>query len=246
MTPLFKYKRRLILDKSPWWTYLLYAVGEVILVVVGILIAVEIDNRIEQKKIEVAELESYADIISDLKQDSVKFAELQRLCSLQLKFYYHVFGEIKGKQQYDSTYYYDLLGVTRDVVPRTEQNHQSTIEKLTNKEVRQLLNEYFFRERIMLEAADEINSTIIQETRPYIFKNGIIDPDRSFHSDTYGFLPKDHQLVNHDILKRHYNDPEFINILSQMRISQGHLLSETKKIAIANSELIQEIEELMK
>lgn len=235
-------KRNQSMKTKSWLPYLGYAVGEIILVVLGILIAVSIDNSNENAKERAAELESYEDIIADLKEDSVHFSVLIKQCSTHLEYYYHIYEEIAGEKTFSKDVYYDILGVSRDVVPTTEQNHQSTIERLKNKEIRNLLNDYFFRQRLMIKAVEELNAIVVNEARPYIFNNGIVDPALSFHEDLYGFLPKNKQIVNYQILKSHYDDPQLSYLLSTLRISMGHMLSEIKKISELNQKLIQNLE----
>ncbi len=58
--------------------YLRYAIGEIILVVIGILIALQINNWNETKKNEKLELRYIADLISDLQKDSIALVNLTR------------------------------------------------------------------------------------------------------------------------------------------------------------------------
>jgi hypothetical protein len=50
--------------------YLLYALGEIILVVIGILIALQINNWNEEKKNAIMEAEYYCRLLEDLQQDT--------------------------------------------------------------------------------------------------------------------------------------------------------------------------------
>lgn len=242
MLAFLKQVRHKTLSSNKLSIYILYALGEIFLVVVGILIAVSIDNYNESIKIQASELESYGDIVADLKKDSVHFAGLIADCKIHLEMYYHIFGEIQGQNSFSGEVYYDILGVSREVAPRTEQNHQSTIERLTNKEARNLLNDYFFRQRIMTDAVAEFNKIVVDEARPYLFGNGIIDPKLAFHDNVYGFLPEDGLLVNYATLQKFYSDPMFSNILATQRVSMGHMLSELKKISKQNHELVEYLE----
>ena len=62
--------------------YFLYAIGEIVLVVIGILIALQINNWNEEKKILATEMESYSNLIRSLRKDSV---ELVRVIDQQTK-----------------------------------------------------------------------------------------------------------------------------------------------------------------
>jgi len=58
--------------------YLFYAIGEIALVVIGILIALQINNWNEEQKNRRAEENFYADILIDIDKDSIKLEELSR------------------------------------------------------------------------------------------------------------------------------------------------------------------------
>ena len=69
MIQLFRKIRQRQLGVNKIGKYLLYAIGEILLVVIGILIAVAINNRNEQKKRD-AQLDTYkAGLVQELKQD---------------------------------------------------------------------------------------------------------------------------------------------------------------------------------
>ena len=51
--------------------YLRYAVGEILLVVIGILIALQVSNWNEQRKSNKLEAEYYCRLFEDLKQDKI-------------------------------------------------------------------------------------------------------------------------------------------------------------------------------
>ena len=61
------------MEKNKTRKYLKYAIGEIILVVIGILIALQINNWNEQKKLKVQEVEALTEIISDLTINNNQF-----------------------------------------------------------------------------------------------------------------------------------------------------------------------------
>jgi hypothetical protein len=68
--------RRKLLANNKVATYLLYAIGEIFLVVVGILIALQIDNWNEGRNDRKKELTYLQNILTDLKNDKVKLIEI--------------------------------------------------------------------------------------------------------------------------------------------------------------------------
>ena len=75
MIKFFRKIRQRLLSENKFTRYLIYAVGEIILVVIGILIALQINNlnetrkdRIEEQKILIQLKEEYQDNLQQLDQ----------------------------------------------------------------------------------------------------------------------------------------------------------------------------------
>ncbi|MBT8180141.1 MAG: hypothetical protein KJO53_00990 [Eudoraea sp.] len=69
MLKFFRRIRQQLLTQNKLSKYLLYAIGEIILVVIGILIALNINNRNEASKLKYKELVLLTEIKQNLKQD---------------------------------------------------------------------------------------------------------------------------------------------------------------------------------
>ena len=61
-----------MLTENKFSKYLIYAIGEIILVVIGILIALSINNWNEEKKLRKLERTYLLGILDDLKTDTTK------------------------------------------------------------------------------------------------------------------------------------------------------------------------------
>ncbi len=68
--------RRKLMEKNKFTTYLLYAIGEIILVVIGILIAVNINNWNENVNNRKSELKYLSNIQLDLEKDIILLEEV--------------------------------------------------------------------------------------------------------------------------------------------------------------------------
>ena len=68
MIRFFRQIRQRLLTDNKFSKYLLYAVGEVLLVVIGILIALQIDNWNDQRKLRNLEIKTLKELSSDLRQ----------------------------------------------------------------------------------------------------------------------------------------------------------------------------------
>ena len=69
MIKFFRKIRQNLLMENKTGKYLKYAIGEIILVVIGILIALQINNWNENKKLEAKTQDYYKQLLEDLKKD---------------------------------------------------------------------------------------------------------------------------------------------------------------------------------
>lgn len=76
MIKLFRKIRQRLLNENKFSKYLLYALGEIILVVIGIVIALQL-NEMKKNEEKVATRDYYTNaILEDLKQDSISIRNL--------------------------------------------------------------------------------------------------------------------------------------------------------------------------
>lgn len=71
MIKFFRHIRQRLLSESKFSKYLLYAIGEIILVVIGILIALQINNWNEQRKTDIEVVKVLNEVRSNLISDSL-------------------------------------------------------------------------------------------------------------------------------------------------------------------------------
>ncbi|QIE58001.1 hypothetical protein G5B37_03940 [Rasiella rasia] len=71
MIKFFRKIRQKLLTENKFSKYLLYAIGEIILVVIGILIALSINNWNENRKSKNLAQENYLNLLTSLEQDSI-------------------------------------------------------------------------------------------------------------------------------------------------------------------------------
>lgn len=82
MLRFFRIIRQRLLTENKFSKYLLYAVGEILLVVIGILIALQVNSWSEAKKLRATEMETYSSLLTSLRKDSL---DLVRIIDLQSK-----------------------------------------------------------------------------------------------------------------------------------------------------------------
>ncbi len=75
MIPFFRKTRKKMADDNKPMKYMRYAIGEIVLVVVGILIALSINNWNENRKLEIAKQNYYKQLLIDLDNEIVNINE---------------------------------------------------------------------------------------------------------------------------------------------------------------------------
>ena len=77
MIKFFRAIRKDLMEKNKTGKYLKYAIGEIILVVIGILIALQVSNWNERKKIDQSTKDHLAILKENLKEDQIQLNELR-------------------------------------------------------------------------------------------------------------------------------------------------------------------------
>jgi len=101
MIRIFKRIKESLLSDNRFRSYMMYAVGEIVLIVIGILIAVEINNWNESKKSD-AKITSVLLLIKDNLQEDK--AELELNLEIGKKKFLNYWQTVPEKNPYDGNY----------------------------------------------------------------------------------------------------------------------------------------------
>ena len=237
---LLRQIRRQLLEKNKFTTYLLYGVGEIVLVVIGILIAVQIDdwNKVREKA--QKEIEIYRNILNDLREDSVHFQRLHYLSQIHQRVYYQIYFESEGERTFNDNIPYDFIAITKTFTTLTTNNHENSIEELSSDEIRISLNKYFILQDRTRDGAYEFNQTVIGRSRNYIEENGILLLPNVFDENRNN-MPEG-RILDYEMLKRAMQDQKFLSTLASMRIAMGYFLSQLEALIQLNDSLIKNLE----
>lgn len=85
MIKFFKIIRQKLLSENKFSKYLIYAIGEIILVVIGILIAINLNNSNEQGALKTKVNAQFKNLKHSIYQDSISFQRLIKYNSKQLQ-----------------------------------------------------------------------------------------------------------------------------------------------------------------
>ena len=152
---IFRLIRLNMLSENRFTRYLIYASGEIILVVIGILIALQINNWNENKKGKLFEREMLTQIQENLKADKEKLIEINASCSKAIKSADKILGIGPEEPIPDSIRYWLAYFIQFERFQPITNSYEALksrgLDQVSNKELRLLLGEYY---------DDEISHTI--------------------------------------------------------------------------------------
>tara|TARA_R110001583_G_scaffold195111_1_gene369228 strand:+ start:597 stop:1310 length:714 start_codon:yes stop_codon:yes gene_type:complete len=236
------------MEKNKTGKYLKYAIGEIILVVIGILIALSINNWNEKRKLFSNEQSLFKKLITDLDSEkNLLKSELNYLKRHQ-DLHYHIYKKTKGALKNDTINSYNRLQWIIIYHPKIKENYAKLLEKISNDSIRDLLSQYIWREESTLDAFEEFNDYKLQYLRPYFSKHGILNTALAFNDTPYEFMSLDNiELINHEKLEEQYGSQELDQILFNLRFKTAWQIDNINRLDALNKKLkLVLIEEIAK
>ena len=148
MLPLLRKIRRQLADDNRPLKYMRYAIGEIVLVVIGILIALQINNWNEQRKVDKEIVKVLSEVRSNLFSDSLRIRQTRIAKSEDIKIQYNVIHALESKNiPYDSIEnHLGRVMIARGIV-LVDNGYQLMkkfgLERIKNEELRNELINYY-------------------------------------------------------------------------------------------------------
>ena len=199
--PMIKFFRKIrydLMDKNKTAKYFKYAVGEIILVVVGILIALQIDNWNEQRKVDGEIVKVLTEIRSNLISDSLSIRQTRIKKSEDINIQSTVIHALESRNiPYDSIEnHLGRVMIARRIV-FVDNGYQLIkkfgLEQLKNQELRNGLINYYTNstKNIIDDTADDDNE-FFTVFLPYVRKHFL-----DWHWSERG-IPADYEQLKSD------------------------------------------------
>ncbi|WP_207764272.1 DUF6090 family protein [Hanstruepera neustonica] len=174
MIKFFRHIRYNLMSENKTGKYLKYAIGEIILVVIGILIALQINNWNEERKVDFEVVKTLAEIRSNLISDSLSIRETRIKKVEDINIQYRVIHELENNNiPYDSiNYHLGRVMLARRIV-LVDNGYQLMkkfgLERLKNQKLRNALISYYTNsiKKILDDTADD-DFEFIKVFLPYV------------------------------------------------------------------------------
>ena len=149
MIKFFRKIRQNLLSEGKFGKYLTYAIGEIVLVVIGILIALSLNNWNENRKNKLTESEYYCKLLADFELDRQNIAELYKESEHKIETSKRLLLELNNKNKDKSFLLNNYLQAlrTNEFVPSkvamTDLVSSGRLNLLTNDSLKNNLVRYY-------------------------------------------------------------------------------------------------------
>lgn len=240
MIKFFRRIRQKLLSENKFSKYLLYAIGEIVLVVIGILIALQINNWNEQRKLKQEQRVVLAALLGDFKtnktliQEGAKRHKYHKDLGLKwIKLMRQDTTNVRKTAFLDSLLFWGPEYEVIDFVDASLNNviNSEKLELVKNTKLKQDLIEYPLSIKQYKDLEIVVRNIVIERIRPrneeYISLAEMLNGSASFISD-YTSLLRDRKLSN-DYVNRHWQLDELLKTLEILEMKTDVLIELIEK-----------------
>ncbi|MBC2844055.1 DUF6090 family protein [Winogradskyella flava] len=210
--------------------YFKYAIGEIILVVIGILIALQINNWNENRKLNNNEKVILTDLVEDLKLDYNAFTEDKILLDKQLKLVDELIIDPHNSKLAKT----DINFIRYLVYLYPVALEDNIPEGINNKQIIEVLKNYYRSQQVALKDNITYSNVLLDLARPFLRKYGIHIPKEAvINVQDYG-----KNIFDMSKLEKLYNTDEFGQILFELRVKTAELIEDIENLMKLNKELV--------
>lgn len=176
MIKIFRKIRQKMLTENKFTKYLIYAFGEIVLVVIGILIALQVNNWNEQKQIQQSIKGHLVIFKQNLEEDQKQLDQLKSTMTEHVDYAHLAFSQITTEKPVDKWLKKYLLLLIREYTFKPNKNAIDTITQSNeipylSEKLRTAVLDYYALISSTREREDISNNSIVLRYEPYVIHN---------------------------------------------------------------------------
>jgi hypothetical protein len=210
MIKFFRKIRQNLLSEGKTGKYLKYAIGEIVLVVIGILIALGINNGNEVRNNRKEETKSFKRILSDLETEKIMLENSKKQFSKSRKYLIDVVYNEKIDGLDSIIYHFTPFIHNKSNSEYISLKSSGKLNLITNDKLRYNLVNYYELYYNQYEVISELNKKILYGRTLDYFNN-------VFPTDTTN-------LLNPELVKQQLKDDKFKYIINDQIITLGDII----------------------
>jgi hypothetical protein len=222
--------------------YLKYAIGEIILVVIGILIALQINNWNEKRKAKVNESALYSRMIMDLKIDENRITTHIDYYNRDLEILNTIYQESQGLSKKDSIIDYSSIRAGRIFDLIITANYSKNTKEISRPQIGERFNQYFTLEHHVNDAFELIWNFKEDHLKPYLAKYGINDTKALFNNRQLNYYSlREKNIFSYSKLKEQYGTVELDQMLFDLGVRTSWAKTALESLLPENQKLQEDL-----
>ena len=175
MIKFFRKIRYNLMEQNKTGKYLKYAIGEILLVVIGILIALQVNNNNELKKLKAKEREQLTYVLENLKSDSLNLTWAIDSRTRYLKIHDNLNAFLKGELTADEVG--NINGVN-NILPfgfKTKENNPNLANEVLSSDLKTHILNYYSAIGFAEKNIEKYNEPIETIFWPFLIDNELLN-----------------------------------------------------------------------
>jgi len=237
---MIKFFRRIrydLMEKNKTGKYLKYAIGEIILVVIGILIALQINNWNEKQKLKLQELVLLENVLENIKTDSTSIDSVISNTDRILKIHKNLISFSKQQISENEVGNIDLIRQSEPNPLITQINNPNLPNQLLDQELKKVILDYYLTIEWFEKIRADNNYIIEQYIRPILAEKELLNFDFQF-SESKGY----NNLINKQKFFEVFKEEDIKQYLFESRLKLNIMKQFANRIAQKNNETKEAIQ----
>jgi hypothetical protein len=248
MIKFFRRIRQKLLSENKFSKYLIYAVGEIILVVIGILIALQVNNWNEDRKLNLESQEIYNALNSEFGKNRIVLKERIDFLEDANKYVDHILSYINKKEGFFKTINIDSI-LVRSLNYGNYNPANSTIQEIISSGKLNLIEDDNLKQnlfnwmQILQDTNEDFKNQDLQHQEQlavYLTKNASFK-NMAKHSGKVPFKMEDSDLFNKNF-ERIFADLEFENLYESKKYWNIEMINHYNDLDSLALEIIKQTE----
>lgn len=170
MISLFRKIRKSLLVQGKVTRYIIYAFGEILLVVIGILIALQVNNNNELKKSKAKEREQLVYVLENIKKDSAFISGAVRRRERTLKMHDNLNAFLAGEITANEAGSIDIVSSIFPFNPVTKKNNPNLANEVLSLELKKEILDYYASNDFSIWNTSRYNEIIQTIVMPFLME----------------------------------------------------------------------------
>lgn len=221
--------------------YIFYAVGEISLIVIGILLALYLDNLNSEKKIRAIEIETLYELNSNLKGSIKSFERAIQAESAYLENNIMILDHLDNKKPYTQdldkafgTYFWTISSTP--IKGGYDYLKSKGIDLISNDSLRQSINSIFENQFSILKEENEVWANNLQQNISYPYH---VDHFRTYYPD--GIMQDENIYARPNDYKALLEDNKFKSINAEIITNRRWNINSLQKLILNIKDLMTQI-----